>query len=206
MPYDVDRIRSWFPALDSGWAHFDGPGGTQTPRSVGEAISAALTGPLSNRGTSSPSERNAEDAVAGFRAAMADLLGADPRGIVEGRSATQLVYDFSRHLGRDWGVGDEIVVTRLDHEANVSTWRAMAADHGVTVQTVDIDPTDGLPEASAWSPMEMLTAEKKSLGFYITGHPLDGHLETIGQQRRECLAPCSSSTCRPSRRSRPRPR
>ncbi len=105
MPYDVDRIRSWFPALESGWAHFDGPGGTQTPRSVGEAVAAALTGPLSNRGTSSPSERNAEDAVAGFRAAMADLLGADPRGIVDGRSATQLVYDFSRHLSRDWGVG-----------------------------------------------------------------------------------------------------
>jgi cysteine desulfurase family protein (TIGR01976 family) len=143
LNYDVDRIRSWFPALESGWAHFDGPGGTQTPRSVGEAVSAALTRPLSNRGTSSPSERNAEDAVAGFRGAMADLLGADPLGIVEGRSATQLVYDFSRHLGRDWGVGDEIVVTRLDHDSNVRPWVQAAERTGATLRWIDFDPQTG---------------------------------------------------------------
>jgi cysteine desulfurase family protein (TIGR01976 family) len=143
LNYDVDRIRSWFPALESGWAHFDGPGGTQTPRSVGEAVSAALTRPLSNRGTSSPSERNAEDAVAGFRGAMADLLGADPLGIVEGRSATQLVYDFSRHLGRDWGVGDEIVVTRLDHDSNVRPWVQAAERTGATLRWIDFEPQTG---------------------------------------------------------------
>jgi cysteine desulfurase family protein (TIGR01976 family) len=143
LNYDVDRIRSWFPALESGWAHFDGPGGTQTPRSVAEAVSAALTGPLSNRGTSSPSERNAEDAVAGFRGAMADLLGADPLGILEGRSATQLVYDFSRHLGRDWGVGDEIVVTRLDHDSNVRPWVQAAERTGATLRWIDFDPQTG---------------------------------------------------------------
>jgi cysteine desulfurase family protein (TIGR01976 family) len=143
LNYDVDRIRSWFPALESGWAHFDGPGGTQTPRSVGEAVSAALTRPLSNRGTSSPSERNAEDAVAGFRGAVADLLGADPLGIVEGRSATQLVYDFSRHLGRDWGVGDEIVVTRLDHDSNVRPWVQAAERTGATLRWIDFEPQTG---------------------------------------------------------------
>ena len=133
MPYDVDRIRSAVPRSRRPVGRTStGPGGTQTPRSVGEAVAAALTGPLSNRGTSSPSEQNAEDAVAGFRAAMADLLGADPRGIVEGRSATQLVYDFSRHLARDWGAGDEIVVTRLDHDSNVRPWVQAAERTGAT--------------------------------------------------------------------------
>ena len=102
MAYDVARIRSLFPSLESGWAHFDGPGGTQTPRPVGDAVASVLTGPLSNRGTIGESEERAEAAVHGFRLAMADLLDAHPRGIVHGRSATQLVYDFSRHLSREW--------------------------------------------------------------------------------------------------------
>ena len=80
MSLDVPALREHFPSLESGIAHFDGPGGTQTPAVVGEAIARTLTGPLSNRGTSIASERNADDAVTGFRAAIADLLGADPRG------------------------------------------------------------------------------------------------------------------------------
>ncbi|UOE43584.1 cysteine desulfurase-like protein [Agromyces larvae] len=152
MAYDVSRIRSMFPALETGWAQFDGPGGTQTPRAVGEAIAATLTGPLSNRGTTSPSEQHAEDAVAGFRLAMADLLDAHPRGIVHGRSATQLVYDFSRHLSRDWGPGDEVVVTRLDHDSNVRPWVQAAERTGATVRWADFDPaTAELPVAAVTS-------------------------------------------------------
>jgi cysteine desulfurase family protein (TIGR01976 family) len=143
MSYDVVRIRSMFPALEAGWAQFDGPGGTQTPRAVGEAIAAAITGPLSNRGTSSPSERNAEQAVHGFRHAMADLVNGDPRGIVHGRSATQLAYDFSRHLAKDWRPGDEVVVTRLDHDSNVRPWVQAAARAGATVRFADFDPATG---------------------------------------------------------------
>ena len=100
--YDVEAVRSHFPSLDSGIAHFDGPGGTQTPLPVGQAIVDTLTAPLSNRGTTSVPERNADAAVQQFRQAMADLLDADPRGIVYGRSATQLTYDFAKHLSRDW--------------------------------------------------------------------------------------------------------
>jgi cysteine desulfurase family protein (TIGR01976 family) len=140
VAFDVSALRSHFPSLESGWAHFDGPGGTQTPREVGEAIARTLTGPLSNHGTSSPSERNAEDAIAAFRRACADLLGADPRGIVHGRSATQLTYDLSRTLAKGWGEGDEIVVTRLDHDANVSPWLQAAAAVGATVRWIDFDP------------------------------------------------------------------
>lgn len=137
---DVAALRGRFPSLASGIAHFDGPGGTQTPAVVGEAIAATLTGPLSNRGTSTLSEQNASDAVAAFRAAAADLVGADPGGIVYGRSATQLAYDFSRHLAKTWGPGDEIVVTQLDHDANVRPW-VQAAEHvGATVRWLTLDP------------------------------------------------------------------
>ena len=140
MAYDVARIRSLFPSLESGWAHFDGPGGTQTPRPVGDAVASVLTGPLSNRGTTGESEERAEAAVHGFRLAMADLLDAHPRGIVHGRSATQLVYDFSRHLSRDWGGGDEVIVTRLDHDANVRPWVQAAERRGATVRWAEFDP------------------------------------------------------------------
>ncbi|WP_431031283.1 cysteine desulfurase-like protein [Plantibacter sp. RU18] len=140
MSLDVARLRAGFPSLASGIAHFDGPGGTQTPSVVGQAIADTLTGPLSNRGTSVASEQRAEDAVAAFRSAAADLLGADPRGIVFGRSATQLSYDFSKHLSRDWGPGDEVVVTRLDHDSNVRPWVQAAERTGATVRWIEIDP------------------------------------------------------------------
>ena len=149
MTYDVESIRAHFPALSAGTVHFDSPGGTQTPLSVGQAILRTLTGPLSIRGRRSLSERNADDAVTGFRAAMADLLGADPHGIVYGRSATQLTYDFSRHLSRDWAPGDEVVVSRLDHDANIRPWVQAADRAGATVVWVDFDPATGELPASA---------------------------------------------------------
>ncbi|GAA1057787.1 cysteine desulfurase-like protein [Agromyces luteolus] len=152
MAYDVARIRSWFPSLEHGWALFDGPGGTQAPRQVGEAIATTLTGPLSNRGQLGESAQRADAAVAAFRDAVADLTGADPRGVVHGRSATQLVYDFSRHLSRGWGPGDEVVVTRLDHDANVRPWVQAAERRGATVRWVAFDPATGeLPVAAVAS-------------------------------------------------------
>ncbi|NUP41539.1 MAG: aminotransferase class V-fold PLP-dependent enzyme, partial [Streptomyces sp.] len=122
MTYDITAIRSRFPALAAGTAHFDGPGGTQTPQPVIQAIADALSDPLSNRGQVAQGERNADTIVVGARRAMADLLGADPSGIVFGRSATQLTYEFSRTLAKTWQPGDEVVVTRLDHDANIRPW------------------------------------------------------------------------------------
>lgn len=139
MVFDVTALRSHFPSLDSGLAFFDGPGGTQTPRQVGAAIVATMTGPLSNRGAISSSERNAEHAVAEFRAAYADLLGVPAGGVVHGRSATQLTYDFSRHLAKTWQPGDEIIVSRLDHDANVRPWVQAAERAGVTVRSIELD-------------------------------------------------------------------
>lgn len=140
MTLDVAAVRAQFPSLSSGIAHFDGPGGTQTPGAVAEAIAGALTGPLSNRGTMIASERNAEELVGAFRSAMADLLGAQPRGIVYGRSATQLTYDFSRTLAKTWRPGDEVVVSQLDHDANVRPWLQAAEAAGATVRWLPLDP------------------------------------------------------------------
>lgn len=139
----VAALREDFPALLSGEAYFDGPGGTQSPRQVGARILATLTGPLSNRGRASVSQRNADTAAVEFRAAMADYLDADPRGIVHGRSATQLTYDFSRTLAKGWGPGDEVIVSRLDHDANVRPWVQAAAARGASVKWLDFDPVTG---------------------------------------------------------------
>ncbi|GAA2272642.1 cysteine desulfurase-like protein [Streptomyces atrovirens] len=143
MTYDLSALRARIPALAAGTAHFDGPGGTQMPLPVIEAIAATLSRPLSIRGDGLPGERNAETVVVEARRAMADLLGADPAGIVFGRSATQLTYDFSRTLAATWSPGDEVVVTRLDHDANIRPWVQAAERAGGTVRRADFDPATG---------------------------------------------------------------
>jgi cysteine desulfurase family protein (TIGR01976 family) len=137
---DVDRLRADFPALSSGAAFFDSPGGTQTPRQVSEAISAALQQPLSNRGRRTPAERNAADIVESARSAMADLLNTDSAGVVFGRSATQLTFDMANLLSRAWQAGDEVIVTRLDHDANIRPWVMAAERVGASVRWVGFDP------------------------------------------------------------------
>ncbi|GAA2355872.1 cysteine desulfurase-like protein [Dactylosporangium salmoneum] len=143
MAYDVEALRAHFPALRDGVAYFDGPGGTQTPREVGEAVAATLTGPLSNRGLTSASQRNADRAVVEFREAYGDLLGVPPTGVVHGRSATQLTYDLSRAIAKTWRAGDEVVVSRLDHDCNVRPWVQAAQAAGATVRWIDFEPGTG---------------------------------------------------------------
>ncbi|MEO5609580.1 MAG: cysteine desulfurase-like protein [Ornithinibacter sp.] len=149
MPYDVERVRAHFPALSHGAAHFDGPGGSQVPDVVGRAVADTLTSGISNRGTATASERRADEVVTQCRAALGDLLGADPRGIVFGRSATSLTYDLARALAKGWGPGDEVVVTRLDHDANIRPWVQVAEAVGATVRWVDFDPETGEMSADA---------------------------------------------------------
>ncbi len=140
MRIELDRLRSDFPALASGVAFFDAPGGTQTPSPVIEAIAAAMMAPLANRGHDNDAQRNAEYIVTEARQAMADFTGAEPSGVVFGRSATQLTFDFARTLARAWRPGDEVVVTRLDHDANIRPWLIVAQTVGATVRWVDFDP------------------------------------------------------------------
>lgn len=140
MRYDLPALRDRFPALKAGFAHFDGPGGTQVPDTVAEAVARALTAPLANRGRVTEAERAADRIVLDARAAMADLLGVDPAGIVFGRSMTALTFDMARTLASTWGPGDEVVVTRLDHDANIRPWVLAAEAVGATVRWADFDP------------------------------------------------------------------
>ncbi|WP_103354191.1 cysteine desulfurase-like protein [Amycolatopsis sp. CA-128772] len=137
MTYDVWKIREHFPALDA--AHFDGPGGSQVPDVVGAAVAGTLCAAIANRGVVTAAERRASAVVADARQAVADLLAADPAGVVFGRSMTQLTYDFSRTLARTWGPDDEVVVTRLDHDANIRPW----VQTGAKVRWADFDPATG---------------------------------------------------------------
>ena len=139
MTYDVNKIRAHFSALNTGLAFFDGPGGSQVPDVVGAAIAAAITKPISNRNVNTESEKNAEEYVLGFRKAVADLIEVDPRGVVYGRSWTQLSYDFSRTLAKNWGPGDEVVVSRLDHDSNIRPWIQAAEAVGATVRWAEFD-------------------------------------------------------------------
>ncbi|TNC29699.1 cysteine desulfurase-like protein [Amycolatopsis alkalitolerans] len=139
MAYDVDAVRKHFPALEEGAAHFDGPGGSQVPDAVGEAVAATLVSAISNRGTVTAAERRAEEIVRQARQAAADLVGGQPGGIVFGRSMTQLTYDLSRALAKTWSPGDEVVVTRLDHDANIRPW----VQSGANVRWADFDPATG---------------------------------------------------------------
>ena len=143
MTYDVTAVRAHFPALEEGAAHFDGPGGSQTPRAVGEAVSRTLLSAIANRGTITPAERRAEQIVHDCRAALGDLLRTDPQGIVFGRSMSALTYDVARAMAKTWQPGDEIVVTRLDHDANIRPWVQAAAGAGALVRWADFDPTTG---------------------------------------------------------------
>ena len=144
--FDVDAIRGCFPALSNGTAYFDGPGGSQTPTVVADAIRDALLRPLSNRGNTTIAARNAEEIVVQCRLALGDLLNADPDEVIFGRSMTALTFDLARTLSAQWRAGDEIVVTRLDHDANVRPWVIAAAAAGAIVRWVDFDPaTSELP-------------------------------------------------------------
>ena len=141
--YDVAAVRSAFPALQGGAAHFDGPGGTQVPTPVADAVHAAMVAPTANRGRVTAAERTADAVVLAARQAVADLVGGDPGGVVFGRSATALTYDLARTLSAGWGPGDEVVVTRLDHDANVRPWVQAAERAGATVRWVPFDPATG---------------------------------------------------------------
>jgi cysteine desulfurase family protein (TIGR01976 family) len=141
--YDVAKVRAHFPSLESGLAFFDGPGGSQTPDVVGEAVRSTLVGPLSNRGDLTVAQDNAERAVVEAREALGDLLGAAPDGVVFGRSFTQLTFDVSRAMAKEWGPDHEVVVTRLDHDGNVRPWVLAARAVGATVRWVDFDPETG---------------------------------------------------------------
>jgi cysteine desulfurase family protein (TIGR01976 family) len=145
-PFDVAWVRSQFPALSESVngqpaAFLDGPGGTQVPHKVILAISDYLQHSNANTCGAYATSRRTDAVIAGARAAMADFLGCDADEIVFGPNMTTLTFALSRSIGRELGPGHEIVVTHLDHDANVSTWRSLE-ERGVTVRFADIQEND----------------------------------------------------------------
>lgn len=165
MSYSVERIRKDFPSLDTGLAYFDGPGGSQVPKVVGEVIAKAITQPSSNRGSTTESEKNADDCVTKYRNSVADLLNCDPQGVVYGRSWTQLTYDFSKTISKSWGSGDEIIISQLDHDSNIRPWVQAAESRGVTVKWAKVNTQTS--ELDTRSVTELLSAKTKFVA--VTG-------------------------------------
>jgi cysteine desulfurase family protein (TIGR01976 family) len=124
-------------------AYFDGPGGTQVPRGVVEAIADYLYRHNANTHWKYPTSAETDATLANAREALADFLGGDATEIVFGANATTLAFHVSRALGRQFAPGDEIVVTELDHHANVGPWQVLAREHGCTLQVVRMDIETG---------------------------------------------------------------
>jgi cysteine desulfurase family protein (TIGR01976 family) len=143
---DLAWVRSQFPSLSrtvNGHpaAFLDGPGGTQVTQSVIDAISHYLMTSNANTHGQYATSRETDEIIAGARSAMADFLGCDAAEIVFGPNMTTLTFAISRSIGRDLGPGDEILLTQLDHSANISPWQALE-EHGVKIQFVDIHEKD----------------------------------------------------------------
>ncbi|MEV5750738.1 cysteine desulfurase-like protein [Actinoallomurus sp. NPDC052308] len=146
MALDVRSVRAAYPALRDGYAYLDGAAGTQVPEAVIEAIAAAYRAGIGNVGGAFPASERSDAIVAGARQAVADLVGGDPRGVVLGPNMTTLTYRFAAALARAWRPGDEIVVSRLDHDANVRPWVQAAERAGATVRWAEVDlPSGELP-------------------------------------------------------------
>lgn len=150
----VDVIRTQFPALarrhaSQPVAYFDGPGGTQVPVAVVDAMADYLYAHNANTHWNYPTSAETDAAIALARAAVADFVNARPEEISFGNNMTTITFHVARALGRGWGPGDEVVVTELDHHANIAPWRALARERGITIRDVPFDIQTGELEMDA---------------------------------------------------------
>lgn len=136
---DVEALRSEFPALSGSQIYLDGPAGTQVPSRVIAAVTETLTRSMSNVGGEFTSSRRSEATVAAARTAASDLLGGTPEEAVFGPNMTSLTFALSRALSEDWRAGDQIILSGLDHDANVTPWVRVAAMKGADVDFARID-------------------------------------------------------------------
>jgi cysteine desulfurase family protein (TIGR01976 family) len=151
-----EEIRAQFPALERRAgalpvAYFDGPGGTQVPRSVAKAMTDYLFDHNANTHWAYPSSAETDEIIMASRGAVADFLNASPNEIAFGLNMTTITFHLARALGRALGAGDEIVITELDHHANVAPWRALERERGVTIRLVKLDTATGQLD---WSDLE----------------------------------------------------
>jgi cysteine desulfurase family protein (TIGR01976 family) len=153
-PLDIEAIRARFPALDrrehgQPVAYLDGPGGTQVPKAVIDAMNSVLTEGVSNIGGDFGASHLAEETTHRGREAMADFFNADPSEISFGQNMTSITFALSRALARTWSPGDAIVVTSLDHDANFTPWVRAAEDAGAEVRVAHFDSGTGQLDPAA---------------------------------------------------------
>ena len=161
----VEEIREQFPALErvhNGYpvAYFDGPGGTQVPRAVVESMSDYLYHHNANTHWEYPTSVETDEAIANAREVCAEFLNASPTEIAFGANMTTLTFHLSRALSIDWGTGDEIVVTELDHHANIDPWLRLERERGVLVRVVRMNVSTGELE---WGELERSITSKTKL-------------------------------------------
>jgi len=161
----VDEIRRQFPALErmhngQPVAYFDGPGGTQVPRSVVDAMADYLFHHNANTHWLYPTSEETDALLLRARERFAEFFNASAEEIAFGQNMTTLTFHLARGLGREWGEGDEIVITELDHHGNVAPWRALAKERGVTVRTVKMNTSDGRLD---WRDLERQLGKKTRL-------------------------------------------
>lgn len=164
----TEEIRAQFPALErehNGYpvAYFDAPGGTQTPRDVVDAVVDYLLNHNANTHWEYPSSHETDEILESARHTFADFLNASANEIVFGPNTTTMIYHLSRALGRTLGPGDEIVITELEHHANVAPWQALVVERGVTLNVAQMDPESGQLD---WSDFErLITRRTKMVSF-----------------------------------------
>jgi cysteine desulfurase family protein (TIGR01976 family) len=148
---DVGHVRAGYPALRDGHAYLDGAAGTQVPEAVIEAIADAYRAGIGNVGGAFPASSRSAAIVAGARQAVADLTGGVADGVVFGPSATALTYRIATALSKSWGPGDEVVVSRLDHDSNIRPWAQAAERAGATLRWAEVDPASGVLPAGQYA-------------------------------------------------------
>jgi len=159
MAFDVAAIRGWFPALGDGWIHLDAPAGMQVPEQVATAVSTALRAPVSGPGGVFPASQRAEAIVDAARRAIADVVGCEPAGVVLGPNPAVLLQRLAEAVGGGWVIGDEVVVSRLDHAQNIAPWTRVAQRTGATTRWAEIDiETCELP---AWQYENLMSRRTK---------------------------------------------
>jgi cysteine desulfurase family protein (TIGR01976 family) len=150
MTLDVNAVRAGYPALADGYAYLDGAAGTQVPVPVIEAISAAYRSGLGNSGGAFPASKRSDEITTECRQAVADLVGGTADGVILGPNMTTLTYRLAAALAKSWQPGDEVIVSRLDHDANVRPWVQAAQRAGATLRWAEVDLPSGELDAGQY--------------------------------------------------------
>ena len=187
MTFDVSAVRALYPALADGHAYLDGAAGTQVPVAVIDAIAGAYRAGIGNLGGAFAASRRSDVIVAQARAAVADLVGGTPDGVVFGPSATALAYRMSEALSRQWTTDDEIVVSRLDHDSNIRPWIQAAGRIGALVRWAEIDPATGELPAGQYAELVgprtrlvAVTAASNAIGTRPDVAAIAGYAHAVG--------------------------